>query len=56
MKTYTNLDSQKVEKVYLMTGFNYESATAENNDGTLDIYFDSQIDSQKFIMLYNELK
>ncbi len=50
-----NVQIVKSEIVFSMTGFNYEIATAENGDGTEDIYFDSALDCDKFKMLLSEL-
>ena len=55
MKTIQNLNSEKIEVVLSMTGFNYDFRFTSNEDGSENIEFDSKLDAEKFEMLYNEL-
>ncbi len=55
MRTFTNLNIEKIETVFSMTGFNYDITTSSNEDGTENVEFDSDKDAEKFETLYNEL-
>lgn len=54
MKTLSNLNSEKIEKVLSITGFNYDMVFSSNEDGTENIIFDCTKDAEKFEKLYNE--
>ena len=55
MTTLRNLNIEKIETVFSMTGFNYDITTSSNEDGTENVEFDSDKDAEKFETLYNEL-
>ena len=52
MKTYTNLNSEKIDEVLSMTGFNWGMTFSTNEDSTENITFDCPLDAEKFNKLY----
>ena len=54
-QTYLNLETEKVNEVFSMTGFNYDIHIDDNQDGTSVVSFDSKLDAEKFESLYIEL-
>lgn len=56
MKTLTNLDSNKVERVLEMTHFSYDRCPSCQANGTEDISFVSDEDAARFEGLYTELQ
>ena len=55
MKTATNLEANKADQVFEMTRFNYDAQIVENEDGTININFDSKQDLVKFLSIYNTI-
>ena len=56
MKTLTNLNTEKINRVLELTGFNYEIRAEQNEDGTENLTFDSTNDAHRFNRLYRTLK
>jgi len=48
MTTLKNINNEIANKVFSMTNFNYDIREIENNDGTIDLIFDSKEDACKF--------
>jgi hypothetical protein len=48
MKTLENIPKSVEERIFSMTKFNYDIETKDNEDGTVNIIFDSLVDSDKF--------
>ena len=55
MNAYLNLNTEIVDQVFSMTGFNYDIHIDDNGDGTSVVAFDSPKDAEKFEKLYSEL-
>ena len=49
-----NLTEQTTDKIFGMTGFNYDIDIDYNEDGTETLYFDCEVDYLKFKMLLEE--
>lgn len=56
MYTLNNLIESISDKVFSMTGFNYDISEDIHNDGTVSITFDCDADADKFERIYNSIK
>ena len=55
MYTLNNLIEANSDKVFSMTGFNYDITEAYNEDGSVNLIFDCESDMKKFKAIYSEL-
>ena len=55
MYNLNNLIETATDKVFNMTGFNYDIAESFNQDGTINWIFDCDVDLAKFKTLYKEV-
>lgn len=55
MTNFKNINTETLDQIFSMTGFNYESQISQNEDGTENINFDSKLDAEKFSKLHKKL-